>query len=289
MTTTPGAVRGIHVVGARKHSTLQAMAPRRTTTLSTDVRIHPAPPSSSLFVSRSFLQVHKRPWLYSRVSLSLPVWSYMMPRGLFMSLGIWHCWSRAVRWRMRVREGHGCCRVGGLFRRKDVDSWTAAVEPAVEAGSRQQQMWPVTGVCVCVCVCACVRVCVGIWKHWLWAVSNHWKCWQPRVPDVIKPDLEFAEYLRWSHSVLFLGPGIQTPEGFLFFFTSSLRLFHHLSLQLACSFSSSFLLKTPLHILLCWLSISLSLHSSICVSISLLALTAGVPYPGLFMSSKISH
>lgn len=35
MTTTPGAVQGILEVGARKHSTRRAMAPQRTTTLST--------------------------------------------------------------------------------------------------------------------------------------------------------------------------------------------------------------------------------------------------------------
>lgn len=54
MTTTPGAARGILVVGARKHSTLQATAPRRTTTLSTAVRIHPAPCASPSFVSSYF-------------------------------------------------------------------------------------------------------------------------------------------------------------------------------------------------------------------------------------------
>lgn len=60
MTTTPGAVQGILVVGARKCSTPQATAPQRTTTQLTDVRIHPAQmhlPFCLLFIL--FLQVHK--------------------------------------------------------------------------------------------------------------------------------------------------------------------------------------------------------------------------------------
>lgn len=42
MTTTLGAVPGILVAGAKRHSTLQATAPQRTTTPLMDVRIHPA-------------------------------------------------------------------------------------------------------------------------------------------------------------------------------------------------------------------------------------------------------
>lgn len=41
MTTTPGAVSGILAVGAKRHSTLQAMAPQCTTTPLMDVRIQP--------------------------------------------------------------------------------------------------------------------------------------------------------------------------------------------------------------------------------------------------------
>lgn len=41
MTTTPGAVSGILAAGAKRHSTLQAMAPQCTTTPLMDVRIHP--------------------------------------------------------------------------------------------------------------------------------------------------------------------------------------------------------------------------------------------------------
>lgn len=129
MTTTPGAVRGILVVGARKHSTLQATAPRRTITLSTDVRIHPAPyasPPLSLVLSVSASSRTPAPltvFLCSRAFVPPSVIIYVATRAFYepqylLSLGFG---VRAVSLWMRVREGHGCCRRGGLLRWKDVE------------------------------------------------------------------------------------------------------------------------------------------------------------------------
>lgn len=127
MTTTPGAVRGILVVGARKHSTLQATAPRRTTTLSTGVRIHPAPTYASPPLSFGFSVSAS-----SRTPAPLPCSHVFAPPSVIINVATRAFYERqyllssglgvrAVRLWMQVREGHGCCRRGGLLRWKDVE------------------------------------------------------------------------------------------------------------------------------------------------------------------------
>lgn len=152
MTTTPGAVQGILVVGARKHSTPQAMAPRCTTTQSTDVRIHPTPyasPSLSPVVSASSrtpapLTVVLCGHVFVPHSVIRAFYEPQSPLSLRLRVG-------AVRLRMQVGEGHGCCRRGGLLRWKDVEiakhlllnlRWASLQQ------QQQEQMWPVTVVAI---------------------------------------------------------------------------------------------------------------------------------------------
>lgn len=136
MTTTPGAVRGILVAGARKCSTPRATAPQRTTTLLTDVRIHPAPvhlPFCLLFIP--FLRVHEHR------TKPLCLRYYFKPCCL-LSLGFE---ARSVRVWMQVREGHGCCRRGGLLGWKDVKiaEQLSSCRRNLVVGQQQRQMWPV--------------------------------------------------------------------------------------------------------------------------------------------------
>lgn len=149
------------------------------------------------------------------------------------------------------------------------------MEPAVEAGSRRQQMWPVT--------------VVWVFEHTDYeqfqatgSVGNHVcrcaRCDKARPgASRIAPLVTQCIIFRTWHSDTRRFP----------------LLFHLLAPSLSPSLSSISLLillllppenPSPHSTLL-----TLHLHSSICVSISPLSLTAGVPYPGLFMSSKISH
>lgn len=179
MTTTPGAVQGILGVGARKHSTLQAMAPRRTTTQSTDVRIHPTPLRITLFVYDCFCFCK---FTDACTSDCRPARSCLCP-----SRCDHICCHEGFLWALIPAviavEGEGSEVVdagrGGSWllhagrfieMERCWDSWTSAAQPAVGQ------------------LTAAADVACYIWSHWFWTIqaTKRVSTTCADVPDVYK-------------------------------------------------------------------------------------------------------
>lgn len=254
MTTTPGAARGILVAGARKHWTQQAMAPRRTTTPSMAVRIqlsHPPPHPQ---------YIHLFCLLVSSVSAGL--WLYMLPQGFFYEPQYVAGVVRASAMRF-ADAGHRGSRplleAGWCI---ETERWWVCLTAVV--GQRQGQMWPVS---------------VG-------GISDHTDLENFKLTETV------LNQVCWNsrcHKVACRLVSLCNSCTSLLTQCISYWLFYPLTFSLTSSLSDRFF-PAPFAFSLqncsIWVDLPFHLPLYLCDS---LTLTAGVPYPVLFMSGKISH
>lgn len=260
MTTTPGAARGILVAGARKHWTQQAMAPRRTTTPSMAVRIHLShPPPHPQYIHLFCLLVS---------SVSAGLWlsfctALYVPTRVFL-------WASVCRRRCEGEGDEVCgCRsqrvtaaAGGW-----VVYWDGTMMSVLNSCGR-----PAAGADV---ACQCWR---DIWSHWLRKFQANWNrvlnqvCWNSRC-----------------HKVTCRLVSLCNSRTSLLIQCINYWLFYPLTFSLTSSLSDRFF-PAPFAFSLqncsIWVDLPFHLPLHLCDS---LTLTAGVPYPVLFMSGKISH
>lgn len=177
MTTTPGAVRGILVVGARRPWTLQATALQCTTTPSTAVRILPPtslPPPFVGCLASSWASAPLTVFLCSHIPQSVII--HVAPEGFLWAsisavIGVWGKGSEVVD---SDRGGSGLLQAGWFI---EMERWWVSLAAAARPASG-----PAAATDVPCCEGYLITLILNISGHWKHSV-------QPGVADVIKSDL----------------------------------------------------------------------------------------------------